>query len=397
MRLWPFNRGGDTRSVGFQFPKYVRRKGVDFDTAMSVSAFWACVRLLSEVIASMPLRAYNIEDGAKTITTDYPLWRRLFFSPNRYQTAVEFWENIVLNLVTYGNSFVTIERDRNGEIISLLPLASAQMDVKLLRDGSLTYVYTTADNSTRVYAESSIWHLKIFGNGIVGLSPLQYAAGSLNTADNLDKRMETLSGNGGKANGILTIDKALTDPQRKQIKENFKNLEQGPDAELFVLEAGFKYQQTSLSPSDMQLIENRRFQVEDIARFMGVPSVLINDTSAATTWGSGIQQITQGFYKLNLRPYLERIESSIQRHLMPREDWERITFEFDFDALVRADQATRIDAAGKAVNNGILTPNEARAQEGLAKQTGGDTLYLNGSLVPAGQPRREPGGGNNGA
>ena len=134
----------------------------------------------------------------------------------------------------------------------------------------------------------------------------------------------------------------------------------------------------------MQLLESRRFSIEDIARFYGVPSVLINDTASGTTWGSGIEQINMGFYKLNLKPYLERIESSIMRHLMPSADWDSIDIEFDFDALLRADKATRLDSQAKAVNAGLLMPNEGRAAEGLPPEEGGDVIYLNGSLVPAG-------------
>ena len=134
----------------------------------------------------------------------------------------------------------------------------------------------------------------------------------------------------------------------------------------------------------MQILDNRKYQVEDIARFMGVPSVLINDTSGTTAWGTGISEINMGFYKLNLRPYLERFESSIKRHLMPMADWDEWDIEFDFDALLRADRATRMEANSKAINSGQLTPNEARHSEGLESLPGGDKIYLNGTMVPAG-------------
>ena len=93
---------------------------------------------------------------------------------------------------------------------------------------------------------------------------------------------------------------------------------------------------------------------------MGVPSVLINDTNGTTAWGSGIQQILEGWFKLNLRPYFERIESSIKRHLMPVSDWERYKFDFDFDALLRVDELKRFDGYNKAINGAVMTPNEAR-------------------------------------
>jgi HK97 family phage portal protein len=125
---------------------------------------------------------------------------------------------------------------------------------------------------------------------------------------------------------------------------------------------------------------------------------LINDTQSSTTWGSGIEQINMGFYKLNLKPYLERIEASIKRHLMPRTDWETIDIEFSFDSLLRADAATRAETHSKQINSGQKSPNEVRASEGFAAMPGGDTIYLNGSLVPAGtQQRQLQADANNGA
>ena len=176
------------------------------------------------------------------------------------------------------------------------------------------------------------------------------------------------------------------------MRSNFAALTEGSQDQLFVLEADMKFERTALSPQDMQLLETRKFQTEDIARFMGVPSVLINDTSGTTAWGSGIQQIMEGFYKLNLRPYLERLESSMKKHLIPMSDWGRVEFEFDFDALLRADAKTRAEAQRASINAGVLTPNEARKQEGRAPKDGGDEIYLNGSLVPAGQQRGTPNG-----
>lgn len=401
MAWWSFGfgRGGDTIHVGTQNPRpNAPTKSVTFDEAMTVSAAWAATRLLTEAVAAMPIQCYkrNLENNSKEPLLDYDLWRLINYKPNRYQTRTEFIEQIMLNLVTWGNSYVAIKR--TGKTIrSLTPLPSAQMEVILSENGDKIYQYTTLNGDIRVYAESSIWHVKVFGNGIMGMSTLKYAANTIGMSLDLSNRMVELSANGGKTNGILTVDQALKPDQKKQIKESFAGLQQGNQAELFVLEAGFNYQQTSLSPTDMQLLESRRFSIEDIARFYGVPSVLINDTSANTTWGSGIEQINMGFYKLNLKPYLERIESSWKRHLMPEADWDTIDMEFNFDSLLRADKATRLDSQAKAVNAGLLKPNEGRAEEGLKPATGGDQIYLNGSLVPAGTQARQTQVVNDGA
>lgn len=390
-RLW--GAGGDQRHEGFQNPrpKKSTASNVGFDDAMSMSAFWAAARLLTEVVAAMPIVCYERTVDAsgnlsrKRVET-YLLWKVLSQIPNQFQTGTEFIEAIMLSLVTNGNFYGLKQTNSQGEIIGITPLVASQMD-PILMDGSIIYQYTESDKSVKVFAADKIWHIKLFGNGIVGLSPMGYASRSLGIALAADERVNTLAKNGGKATGILTVDGALTEQQRLRVKENFKGLEDGDEDGLFVLEAGFQYHQTSLSPADTQLIQNRRFQVEDIARFMGVPSVLINDTAATTTWGSGIEQITQGFYKLNLRPYLERIESSIKRWLMPATEWDKYDIEFDFDSLLRADFVTRMEAYNKGINSGMLAPNEGRANEGLGPKEGGDKIYLNGSLVPAGETR----------
>ena len=398
MAFWSnlFKRGGDVRKVGVQSPQSsVNRSGsttVTFDSAMTTSAFWASVRLLSETVAAMPLKCYEVnqETGIKQPKKGYDLYKLLNYSPNRYQTRTEFFESLMLNLVTNGNSYCLVTRAVTGRIVSLSPLVSSQMLPILKDDGSVVYQYSTANNKTVTYTDKQIWQTKLFGNGIVGMSPLSYAAASIKTSEDLENRSATLAGNGGKTTGILTVDQKLNPDQRAKVKSLYSGIETGSKENgLFVLESGMIYQQTALSPADVQLLESRHFSVEDVARFMGVPSVLINDTSGTTAWGSGIEQINMGFYKLNLRPYLERIESSLKRWLMDSSDWESVDIEFDFDALLRADKATRLDAAGKAINSGQLTPNEARANEGLGPLAGGDEIYLNGSLVPAGATNQE--------
>lgn len=388
MGFWTrvFGSGGEIRKDGYQYPwpSTKRTSNVTFDKAMSVSAYWASARLLTEAVAAMPLQSFLLDqsDEIKVVDKNYRLWQKLNYKPNQYQTRTEFFESIMLNLVTWGNAYCTVQRNSQGEVISLIPLQSAQMQVRL-DDGDIVYEYTDADSNKQFLSQKTVWHIKLFGNGVIGLSPMGYAAQALGIAIDTGDRVQKLAASGGKATGILTIDQALTPTQKENIKKSFSNMTEGDGEGLYVLEAGFKYNQISLSPADVQLIENRRFQIEDIARFMGVPSVLINDTSATTTWGSGIQQITEGFYKLNLRPYLERIESSIKRHLMPESEWMTRDIEFNFDALLRANRSERLDAQSKAVNSGILAPNEARKEEGLPPQNGGEYIYLNGSLVRA--------------
>ncbi len=156
---------------------------------------------------------------------------------------------------------------------------------------------------------------------------------------------------------------------------------EGDNNRLFVLEAGFTYQQVSLSPQDIELLSSRKFQIEDVARFFGVPSVLINDTNAGTTWGSGIQQIVEGFFKFSIRPCLNRMSVSMICWLLPVE--QRMSYEICFDPcdLLMPAIGDRIKMYKDGVQGGIMTPDEARTEEGWQKKPGGDKLYMQRQMV----------------
>jgi HK97 family phage portal protein len=363
---------------------------------MQLSAIWSCSRLLAETVAGLPL-----EINDKSLPGNPPLRSdvsELFAGKvNRYQTRFEFFETMMLNLVMTGNCYARKQYVGN-RLVGLVPLMSSQVETRLMLDGSIVHYYYS-DDGVAAYAAESIWHVKLFGNGIVGLSPLGYARNTIGIALAGERRISQTFQNGGKPTGVLMIDKMLTDKQREQVRNEFNELREGNSDRLMVLEASMKYEKVSMSPEDIELLDSRRFSIEDLARFMGVPSVLINDTSGSTTWGSGIEQIVQGFYKLNLRPYLERFESSITHNLMAPGLRSKADVRFDFDALLRADRAARAEAKQKEINSGQITPNEARAEEGRAPLPGGDELYVNSTMIPltrARNPVVTPGGGSNG-
>jgi len=158
-----------------------------------------------------------------------------------------------------------------------------------------------------------------------------------------------------------------------------------------VLEAGMDYTQVSMSPQDIELLDSRRFQIEDIGRFFGVPSILLNQTFGQSSLGSNVYEILSAFYKLNLRPYLEKFEASVPRWLMEPGDAAKYECEFDFDAaLLRADLLTRMQANREAINSGQCTPNEARISEGKPALAGGDQLLIQGAMIPIQQAGQKP-------
>ena len=356
-------------------------RSVTDETAMQLSVVFACVRLIAETVAGLPFNFYKVgPDGKKTEFKDHPLYRVMNWKPNRYQTRVEFWETVVYQLCFRGNAYCKIDRNSSGQIFSLLPLMTAQVVTVLLKDGSVAYEYTT-DAGVAVFAEESIWHLKLFGNGVNGLSPLDNARNSIGVAISAEDRVAKQANNGFKPTGVLAIDKVLKAEQRKAIRENFKDLADGGDDVLRILEAGMTYTPISMNPRDVQLLETRKFQTEDIARFFGVPSVLINDTSGSTVWGSGISEIIRGWYKLGLRPYLERIECSTSVKLLDIKERSTVLPEFDFDMLLRGSEKERYEGYKVAISSGVMSPNEARKYEGLSPDENGGKLFIDRQLV----------------
>lgn len=399
IRIGSWMKDGLRRLVGVQYgypstPAEQTATPVTFDSAMQVSTVWACVKIISETISSLPLNVYRKGENGRKIAVNHPL--QLLFSGkvNRYQTKNEFLETVLLNLVTTGNSYCYIQRI-NDRIVSLLPLMSADMEVVLNDDGSVRYEYTQGHDVT-VYAEQSIWHLKLFGNGIIGLSPLAYQRQTLGIAQAAENAVTKIYRNGAKPSGVLTVDRFLTDEQRELIRQKFYNLASGGEDRLMVLEGGLKFESVSLSPQDIELLASRQFQISEICRWYGVPSVMINDTSSTTVWGSGIEQIVSGFYKLTLRPLIEKIETSIVVNLMSASDAQRYEVEFDFNALTRSDLKTRYDSYRVGIYGGFLTPNEARRMEGMEDAEGGDSLYMQGANMKLTDIENNPMGDVNG-
>lgn len=383
--FWSALRGGDgtRRTAGIQHPGpggYAAPSAVTVteDTAMQISAVWACVRLLSETVASLPIHVYRKTPNGR-VRDDEHWFNVLMKKPNRYQTRIEFFETLMLNLALHGNAYCK-KTVLAGRVRSLMPIMSAQVETRLLPDGDVVHVYTNDDN-TLVMAGESIWHVKLYGNGIIGKSPLAFGRNLLGIAQASEQAMTKIYQNGGKRSGVLSLDRLLNADQRKAIRENFAGLTTGDDSRLLVLEMGMKFDPISMSPQDIELLASRRFQIEEICRWFGVPSVLVNDTQGSTTWGSGIEQLVAGFYKLNLRPYLERLEASIQTHLWTEED-DGYEIEFDFEGLLRSDLKSRLEGYRTAIAGSILTPNEVRQLEGWQGMPGGDSLLSQVNMSP---------------
>lgn len=356
---------------------------VGVDSALQVSTVWACVTLIVENVSSLPVDVFKKDkDGNREIDINSRLHQVMSESPNKRQTVMEFWLHMLLNLVLRGNAYARVMRDARGDVISLWPLSADQIEVIVAKDGSLVYVYYY-ENEGIVYPENEILHIHGMGNGVIGLSPLDYMRSSVGVAISAQNHTSRTFKKDARRPGVMMSDTVFTPEQRAAIKQNFGDIVSGNGRELYVLEANMKFEPLGMSPADIQLLESRKFAVQDLARWFGVPSVLINDTGETTSLGSSVQTIVDGFFKLKLRPMLILMEQRIRKSVLSsRQKASGYQVEFNFDALLRASLKDRAEIYAKQVQNGLKTRNECRKRENDPAIDGGDELTVQSNLVP---------------
>jgi HK97 family phage portal protein len=353
------------------------------DSAMQIASVWSCIDRRATTIASLPFFAYLTKDGEKELARDSRLYSLLHESPNSRMTPFEFWRAMVMNHDFRGNAYARLDRAANGEVIAMWPMPSDQVMTSVQPDGSMLYRYQIGGD-VAFFPQEDILHLKNLGNGTVGLNKLEF----MNvTTDEMAKAQASASkvfGSGGKPTGVLMVDKVLNKEQRQAIQTSMAGMQEGNTARLFVLEASMKYEQLSMSPEQQQLLESRNFSIEEICRWYDVPPVLVHHNNV-TTWGSGVEQILDGFYKLTIRPLLVSIEQATRKRVMTARQRATMSVEFSLDALLRGNPESRAKLYSMYVQNGIMTRNEVRQLENWPEAEpgmGGDLLTAQVNLAP---------------
>ena len=371
---------------------------INDERSLQISTVFACVRLISSVTACLPLDVFETKgDDRSKVGLDNPLARLLRYSPNQFMTAFDFRVAMTMQLCYYGNAYALIERNSVGDIISLVPLLSVNMDVRL--EGKRIVYRYRRDSEYADFKQKDIFHLKGFGfNGLVGLSPIAFGAKTAGVAVAMEDQQRDFYANGAKSPQILMTGdgKVLNKDQRAQLEENFKEISGGAVRKrLWILEGGFTTQAIGVSPQDAETMAARKFQVSELARFFGVPPHLVGDVEKSTSWGSGIEQQNLGFLQYTLDPYLEIWETSILRWLVKPSDVGRIHAEHNRAGLLSGDSTARANYMKTQVDTGLLTINEGRRIDNRPPLPGGDVATRQSQNVPLtqlGQPNPAPSG-----
>lgn len=359
------------------------------DSAMQISTVWNCIERRANVVASLPQFVYALQaDGQKTLARGTRLYQLLHDSPNARMTPFEFWRAMMMNHDLRGNAYARIDRDpATGEALSMWPMPADQVKHTILDDGTGIYEYRIG-NDLAVLAEASVLHIKNLGNGTTGLPKLDFMAATVSEAANAQKEANETFANGGKPTGILMVDKLLTTEQRAKLRQNMGELTQGSTDRLYILEANMKYEPLSFTPEQQQLLETRKFTIEEVCRWFDVPPVLAHHANV-TTWGSGIEQIVDGWHKLSVRPMLVNLDQAVRKRVLTAKQRASMTAEFSHDALLRGNIKDRYAVYVAGIQGGVLKINEARQLENLPPVAGGDQLMVQAQMIPITQIGRQ--------
>lgn len=356
---------------------------VSIDSALQLSTVWACVKLISETISTLPLRVYKKRDGGgRDVAKEHPLYDLLCVSPNAEMTPGRFMLLVVASIIIRGNAIVEKQKIA-GRIVALNPLLP--QDVTIRREnGRLVYDVLDGKGGKRTLKADDVMHIRGFGiDGMCGLQPVMQAREIIGAATAANEASSKIFAQGMQVSGVLSSDNKLTAEQREQIRDNLTKFSASNNSgKLMVLEAGLKYQGISMDPESAQMLQTRAFNVEEICRFLGVPPFMVGHMDKASSWASSVEAQNLHFLTSCLRPILDNIEQEIIRCLIPRAEWGQIYAEFSVEGLLRADSAGRAAYYNILLQNGVYNRNEVRAKENEPPIPGGDIYTVQVNLTP---------------
>lgn len=362
---------------------------VTIDNSMRLSAVWACVNLRSRIIGSMPL---HIKDANRKTDIKNPLYNLLHTAPNADMTASEFWTTVALQLDLHGNSYAKISRNKDKQVSSLWLLNPQKVVPVRLKNGSVSYsVYSDKAHSQlkTEYKEDDIVHFRGMSfDGLIGLSPIEYASEYIGSQKAANKAADNSFETSLKAGGFIESgEQILNENQRENLRNRLSEFSKKENAGKFVvLEAGQKVStyKPFVTAVDADLLESRKFGIEEICRIFGVPPVLIGHTSKSSSWASSLEQTNLQFLTHSIDPTLVRMEQTILRKLVPQSDWNKTVIKFNRGALLRADLAARTAFYTAATLHGWIDRNELREKEDMEvrDEKNANTLTVQSQMIP---------------
>lgn len=387
----PVDKAADA-GYSFLFGRTTSGKPVNERTAMQTTAVYACVRILAEAIASLPLHVYEYQDdGGKKLVHDHPLYYLLHDEPNPEMTSFVFRETLMSHLLIWGNAYAQIIRDGAGRVLGLYPLLPDKMEVQRDDRGNIYYVYSRNSDENPMFKEygniklkaDDVLHIPGLGfDGLIGYSPIAMAKNAVGMTLACEEYGASFFANGANPGGVLEHPGVLKDPSK--VRESWNSVYRGVNNahKIAVLEEGMKYQQIGIPPEEAQFLETRKFQINEIARLYRIPPHMVGDLDKSSF--SNIEQQSLEFVKYTLDPWVIRWERSLQRSLLLPGEKGKYFIKLNVDGLLRGDYQSRMNGYAVGRQNGWFSANDIREMENMnpiPDEEGGNLYLVNGAMT----------------
>lgn len=358
---------------------------VSTESAMRITAVWACVRVIAETIGSLPCAVYRRTNDGRQVDRNHALYYLLHDAPNPDMTAMEFWELAAKNLCLSGNFYARIVTNVRGDVVRLVPLSPT--DMRVARDpetGVMVYTY-----GREMMTASDVLHIPGLGydgeGNLTGYSPVSYMAQSLGMTQDAEGYGANFFRNNATPPAYMSVPQALSNEARKNLQnwllDNFGGVRNA--GKIGVLEQGAMIHTVAINHRDMQFLELRQYQKADICSIFRVPPHMIQDLTRSTN--NNIEHQGIDFATHTIRPWLTRIEKRINMQLFGPREATSYYAEFNMDALLRGDAASRATFYSSMRNIGVLNANEIRAKENMNPYSGGERYLVQGAMIPVEQ------------
>lgn len=371
---------------------YPNQEGINTTTAMKYTAVFSCCRVLSETLASMPAMLYRKKsDGDRELKNDLAIYDILHNRPNEEMSPYNFKESCMMALNLGGNTVCERLVNKYGQLVGLYPYEWSKVRIERDRD-TKKLIYRIRDGTVeKILRRDQVFHVPGLSlDGVVGLSPIEYAASAIRLGISYEKFGVNFYKNGANASGVFSFPGALGETAYKRLKKDLaKNYTGLVNAgKPILLEENGDFKQLTIKPADAQLIESKNFQIEDICRIYRVPQHLVQKLDRSTN--NNIEHQSLEFVMYTMLPWFKRWEENINMQLLTSAERRAGYYiEFKIDALLRGDAKSRAEAYAAGRQWGWLSVNDIRKLENMSPIPNGDIYLQPSNMIEAGKPQSD--------
>jgi len=331
------------------------------ENSLRISGWYAGIQILAGCVASLPAITYQRLARGKKRAIKHPVYRVLHDQTNSWNTPTEFFETSMAHLIMRGNSFALIERDGAGRVMALWPMAPERMRLQIVEGQRIWYYHRAANGGEQQLRMEDVLHVRgLSSDGILGYSPVDLAREALGLAKAEEEYRARFFKNDARPGAVVEYPGAMSEDAYQRFKSDWQETYGGLGQKFKIgfLEQGLKWHDIGFPPETAQFIEGRKFQLEEIARILRIPLILLQSTEKATSWGTGIEQFMLGFIQFTIREWLKRWERRINISLFTPAEQQEFFAEFLVKDLLRADSITEAQVLQIERRNGVINADD---------------------------------------